>query len=91
MSINGIHIELDTFDPFSLLTILRDETRAQGALSELGLPNKAVNTILRMDLSSSVSVKVDLRSPQFNLWFNNIEKDTMYRHWTSVRPFATFL
>eukprot|EP00958_Prasinococcus_capsulatus_P005362 scaffold518_cov388-Prasinococcus_capsulatus_cf.AAC.62 len=82
VSINGIRIDMDTFDPFYLLNILRDETRAQGALTGLGLPNRVVNSILQLDLSSTVNVKIDLRSPQFTLWFNNIEKDNMYRMWT---------
>ncbi|KAA0715726.1 UDP-glucose:glycoprotein glucosyltransferase 2 [Triplophysa tibetana] len=82
--INGIHIDLDLHDPFSILDILRGEAKVLEGLHNLGIRGSSVNKFLHLSTTSSVedSYALDIRHSAI-MWVNDIEKDSPYRHWPS--------
>ncbi|XP_057192327.1 UDP-glucose:glycoprotein glucosyltransferase 2 isoform X1 [Triplophysa rosa] len=82
--INGIHIDLDLHDPFSILDILRGEAKILEGLHNLGIRGSSVNKFLHLSTTSTVedSYALDIRHSAI-MWVNDIEKDSPYRHWPS--------
>ncbi|XP_038615183.1 UDP-glucose:glycoprotein glucosyltransferase 2 [Tachyglossus aculeatus] len=84
--INGLHIDLDVHDPFSILEILKSDGKVMHGLHDLGLSEKDLSRLLRLNAhSTDVSYALDIRHPSI-IWINDIEKDDMYEMWpTSCR------
>ncbi|XP_016093403.1 UDP-glucose:glycoprotein glucosyltransferase 2-like [Sinocyclocheilus grahami] len=82
--INGIHIDLDIHNPFSILDILRTEAKILEGLHNLGIRGSSVSKFLHLPSSTTVedSYALDIRHSSI-MWANDIEKDSMYRHWPS--------
>ncbi|XP_043104748.1 UDP-glucose:glycoprotein glucosyltransferase 1 isoform X4 [Puntigrus tetrazona] len=82
--INGIHIDLDIHNPFSILDILRTEATILEGLHNLGIRGSSVSKFLHLPSSTTVedSYALDIRHSSI-MWVNDIEKDSMYRHWPS--------
>ncbi|XP_050975061.1 UDP-glucose:glycoprotein glucosyltransferase 2 isoform X2 [Labeo rohita] len=82
--INGIHVDLDIHNPFSILDILRTEAKILEGLHNLGIRGSSISKFLHLPSSTTVedSYALDIRHSSI-LWVNDIEKDSMYRHWPS--------
>uniref|UniRef100_A0AAY5E847 UDP-glucose glycoprotein glucosyltransferase 1 n=1 Tax=Electrophorus electricus TaxID=8005 RepID=A0AAY5E847_ELEEL len=81
--INGLHIDLDVQDIFSILDILRSEARVMEGLRSLLVDSPHVHDILKLDVQPADSdYGVDIRSPAV-YWINNLETDGRYASWPS--------
>ncbi|KAK7882501.1 hypothetical protein WMY93_028675 [Mugilogobius chulae] len=81
--INGLHIDLDVHNPFSILDILRGEAKVLEGLHNLGIKGEHQAKLLRLPVSNvDDSYALDIRDPAI-MWFNDIENDPMYRSWPS--------
>ncbi|CAB1328546.1 unnamed protein product [Coregonus sp. 'balchen'] len=66
--INGLHIDLDVHNPFSILDTIRGEAKILEGLHNLGITGEDLGKLLRLPM---------------NPWINDIETDSMYRSWPS--------
>ncbi|EMP42619.1 UDP-glucose:glycoprotein glucosyltransferase 1 [Chelonia mydas] len=81
--INGLHIDLDTQDIFSLFDVLRNEARVMEGLHSLGIEGLSLHNVLKLNIQPSDSdYAVDIRSPAIS-WINNLEIDSRYNSWPS--------
>ncbi|XP_070694105.1 UDP-glucose:glycoprotein glucosyltransferase 2 isoform X3 [Pempheris klunzingeri] len=91
--INGLHIDLDIHNPFSILDILRGEARVLEGLHNLGIKGEHQGKLLRLPVNAvDDSYALDIRHPAI-MWINDIENDPAYRSWpTGVQELlrATF-
>ncbi|XP_054642539.1 UDP-glucose:glycoprotein glucosyltransferase 2 isoform X2 [Dunckerocampus dactyliophorus] len=79
--INGLHIDLDIHNPFSILEILRGEARVLEGLHNLGVKGEHQSTLLKLPVNHvSDSYALDIRHPAI-MWMNDIENDPMYSSW----------
>ncbi|XP_044147949.1 LOW QUALITY PROTEIN: UDP-glucose:glycoprotein glucosyltransferase 1-like [Bufo gargarizans] len=79
--INGLHIDLDSQDIFSLFDVLRNEARVMEGLHRLGIEGSALHNVLKLNIQPSTSdYAVDIRSPAIS-WVNNLELDGRYNSW----------
>uniref|UniRef100_A0A3Q2EG56 UDP-glucose ceramide glucosyltransferase-like 1 n=1 Tax=Cyprinodon variegatus TaxID=28743 RepID=A0A3Q2EG56_CYPVA len=79
--INGLHIDLDVHNPFSLLDILRGEAKVLEGLHNLGVKGEHQGKLLRLPVNAvDDSYALDIRHPAI-MWMNDIENDQMYRSW----------
>ncbi|KAM9851238.1 UDP-glucose:glycoprotein glucosyltransferase 2 [Aulostomus maculatus] len=79
--INGLHIDLDVHNPFSILEILRGEARVLEGLHNLGIKGEHQGTLLRLPVNHVAdSYALDIRHPAI-MWMNDIESDLMYSSW----------
>ncbi|XP_077147439.1 UDP-glucose:glycoprotein glucosyltransferase 1 isoform X1 [Ranitomeya variabilis] len=79
--INGLHVDLDSQDIFSLFDVLRNEARVMEGLHRLGIEGSALHDVLKLNIQPSVSdYAVDIRSPAIS-WVNNLELDSRYTSW----------
>ncbi|XP_076026136.1 UDP-glucose:glycoprotein glucosyltransferase 2 isoform X2 [Genypterus blacodes] len=91
--INGLHIDLDVHNPFSILDILRGEAMVLEGLHNLGIKGEDQAKLLRLPVNHvDDSYALDIRDPAI-MWINDIENDPLYRNWpTGVQELlrATF-
>uniref|UniRef100_A0A2K5PG13 UDP-glucose ceramide glucosyltransferase-like 1 n=1 Tax=Cebus imitator TaxID=2715852 RepID=A0A2K5PG13_CEBIM len=81
--INGLHIDLDTQDIFSLFDVLRNEARVMEGLHRLGIEGLSLHNVLKLNIQpSEADYAVDIRSPAIS-WVNNLEVDSRYNSWPS--------
>ncbi|XP_004704006.2 UDP-glucose:glycoprotein glucosyltransferase 1 [Echinops telfairi] len=81
--INGLHIDLDTQDIFSLSDILRNEAWVMEGLHRLGIEGLSLHNVLKLNIQpSEADYAVDIRSPAIS-WINNLEVDSRYDSWPS--------
>ncbi|XP_007461376.1 PREDICTED: UDP-glucose:glycoprotein glucosyltransferase 1 [Lipotes vexillifer] len=81
--INGLHIDLETQDIFSLFDILRNEARVMEGLHRLGIEGLSLHNVLKLNIQpSEADYAVDIRSPAIS-WINNLEVDSRYNSWPS--------
>uniref|UniRef100_A0A8C8IYC8 UDP-glucose ceramide glucosyltransferase-like 1 n=1 Tax=Oncorhynchus tshawytscha TaxID=74940 RepID=A0A8C8IYC8_ONCTS len=79
--INGLHIDLDTQDIFSVFEVLRSEARVMEGLRSLLIETPFIHDILKLNVQPSDSdYAVDIRNPAVN-WMNNLETDSRYGSW----------
>ncbi|XP_047456701.1 UDP-glucose:glycoprotein glucosyltransferase 2 isoform X2 [Mugil cephalus] len=79
--INGLHIDLDIHNPFSILDILREEARVLEGLHNLGIKGEDQGKLLRLPVNAvDDSYALDIRHPAI-MWMNDVENDPMYRGW----------
>ncbi|CAB1327916.1 unnamed protein product [Coregonus sp. 'balchen'] len=79
--INGLHIDLDTQDIFSVFEVLRSEARVMEGLRSLLIETPYIHDILKLNVQPSDSdYAVDIRNPAIN-WINNLETDSRYGSW----------
>ncbi|XP_014904360.1 UDP-glucose:glycoprotein glucosyltransferase 1 isoform X1 [Poecilia latipinna] len=79
--INGLHIDLDTQDIFSVLDVLRSEARVMEGLRSLLIETPYIHDILKLNVQPSDSdYAVDIRNPAI-CWINNLETDHRYSSW----------
>ncbi|XP_062849869.1 UDP-glucose:glycoprotein glucosyltransferase 1 [Trichomycterus rosablanca] len=81
--INGLHIDLDVQDIFSVFDVLRGEARVMEGLRNLLIDTPFIHDILKLNVQPSDSdYAVDIRSPAV-YWINNLETDGRYASWPS--------
>ncbi|XP_068428233.1 UDP-glucose:glycoprotein glucosyltransferase 2 isoform X1 [Clinocottus analis] len=81
--INGLHIDLDINNPFSILDILRGEARVLEGLHNLGIQGEHQGKLLRLPVNAvDDKYALDIRHPAI-MWINDIENDPVYRSWPS--------
>ncbi|KAI1882729.1 hypothetical protein AGOR_G00237940 [Albula goreensis] len=81
--INGLHIDLDVQDIFSVFDVLRNEARVMEGLRSLLVETPFIHDILKLNVQPADSdYAVDIRSPAIN-WINNLETDGRYASWPS--------
>uniref|UniRef100_A0A8D0HBJ3 UDP-glucose ceramide glucosyltransferase-like 1 n=1 Tax=Sphenodon punctatus TaxID=8508 RepID=A0A8D0HBJ3_SPHPU len=81
--INGLHIDLDTQDIFSLFDVLRNEARVMEGLHSLGIEGPSLHNVLKLNIQpTDTDYAVDIRSPAIS-WVNNLELDSRYNSWPS--------
>uniref|UniRef100_A0A3Q3WAW8 Uncharacterized protein n=1 Tax=Mola mola TaxID=94237 RepID=A0A3Q3WAW8_MOLML len=79
--INGLHIDLDAQDIFSVFELLRSEARVMEGLSSLHIDTSYIHDILKLNVQPSESdYAVDIRNPAIS-WINNLETDHRYSSW----------
>ncbi|XP_026873963.2 UDP-glucose:glycoprotein glucosyltransferase 2 isoform X2 [Electrophorus electricus] len=79
--INGMHIDLDVHNPFSILDIIRGEAKILEGLHNLGIKGPNVSKFLRLPVTSvEDSYALDIRHDSI-MWINDIEKDSTYQSW----------
>ncbi|XP_061600047.1 UDP-glucose:glycoprotein glucosyltransferase 1 isoform X2 [Cololabis saira] len=79
--INGLHIDLETQDIFSVFEVLRSETRVMEGLRSLLIETPYIHDILKLNVQPSDSdYAVDIRNPAV-CWINNLETDHRYSSW----------
>lgn len=79
--INGLHIDLDIHNPFSILDILRGEAKVLEGLHNLGVKGEHQGKLRRLPVNTvDDSYALDIRHPAI-MWLNDVENDPMYRSW----------
>ncbi|KAJ8252912.1 hypothetical protein GJAV_G00206940 [Gymnothorax javanicus] len=79
--INGLHVDLDVHNPFSILELIRREARVLDGLFSLGLKGEAQSRLLRLPSHPlEDGYALDIRHPAVT-WINDIETDPTYRSW----------
>ncbi|CAK6966998.1 UDP-glucose:glycoprotein glucosyltransferase 1 [Scomber scombrus] len=79
--INGLHIDLDSQDIFSVFEVLRSEARVMEGLRSLHIETPYIHDILKLNVQPSDSdYAVDIRNPAIS-WINNLETDHRYSSW----------
>ncbi|KAE8604939.1 hypothetical protein XENTR_v10014902 [Xenopus tropicalis] len=82
--INGLHVDLDSQDIFSLFDTLRNEARVMEGLFRLGIDGTALQNVLKLNIQpSTADYAVDIRHPAIT-WVNNLEMDSRYNSWPST-------
>uniref|UniRef100_A0A8C7JBL7 UDP-glucose ceramide glucosyltransferase-like 1 n=1 Tax=Oncorhynchus kisutch TaxID=8019 RepID=A0A8C7JBL7_ONCKI len=81
--INGLHIDLDVHNPFSILDTIRGEAKILEGLHNLGIKEENLGKLLRLPMNPvEENYALDIRHPAIT-WINDIETDSMYRSWPS--------
>lgn len=81
--LNGLPIDLDFDDPFSILETLKLEGKAVNGLHSLGLKGDMLRKFLSLSIRSDDNTyALDIRHSAI-IWVNNLEKDHMYDKWPS--------
>ncbi|XP_038673760.1 UDP-glucose:glycoprotein glucosyltransferase 1 isoform X3 [Scyliorhinus canicula] len=81
--INGLHIDLDLQNPFSILDILKREGRIMDGLYNLGIKNKDLSKLLNLNVYPiEENPALDIRHSAI-IWMNDLERDQKYRSWPS--------
>ncbi|XP_077946524.1 UDP-glucose:glycoprotein glucosyltransferase 2 isoform X7 [Gasterosteus aculeatus] len=79
--INGLHIDLDVHNPFSILDVLRAEARVLEGLHNLGIKGEHQGKLLRLPVNAvDDRYALDIRHPAI-MWMNDIENDPVYGSW----------
>uniref|UniRef100_A0AAQ4QWN4 UDP-glucose ceramide glucosyltransferase-like 1 n=1 Tax=Gasterosteus aculeatus aculeatus TaxID=481459 RepID=A0AAQ4QWN4_GASAC len=79
--INGLHIDLDVHNPFSILDVLRAEARVLEGLHNLGIKGEHQGKLLRLPVNAvDDRYALDIRHPAI-MWINDIENDPVYGSW----------
>ncbi|XP_038243099.1 UDP-glucose:glycoprotein glucosyltransferase 2 isoform X1 [Dermochelys coriacea] len=83
--LNGLPIDLDFHDPFSILETLKLEGKVLHGLHDLGIKEEAFSKFMRLQIhpvDPDDSCVLDIRHSSI-IWVNNIEKDHIYNKWTT--------
>ncbi|XP_036155466.1 UDP-glucose:glycoprotein glucosyltransferase 2 [Myotis myotis] len=79
--INGLHVDMDALDPFSILDMLKLEGKMMNGLHKLGINGEDMNEFLK--LNSHVwdnNYVLDIRHSSI-MWINDLENDDLYVTW----------
>uniref|UniRef100_A0A672UAU3 UDP-glucose ceramide glucosyltransferase-like 1 n=1 Tax=Strigops habroptila TaxID=2489341 RepID=A0A672UAU3_STRHB len=79
--LNGLHIDLDFHDPFSILDTLKLEGKVMHGLHELGIKEETLSKFMRLHIHpTDDTYALDIRHSSI-IWINNIEQDYSYSTW----------
>ncbi|KAB0343817.1 hypothetical protein FD754_020743 [Muntiacus muntjak] len=81
--INGLRVDMDSYDPFSLLDMLKLEGKMMNGLHSLGIKGEDMSKFLKLSARSwDDTYALDIRHSSI-MWVNNLETDEMYLTWPS--------
>lgn len=81
--INGLQIDLDIQNPFSILETLKTEGKGMHGLHDLGIQGDDLNKLIRLQVHpAEESYALDIRHSSI-YWLNGIETDRRYSTWPS--------
>ncbi|KAF6038703.1 UGGT2 [Bugula neritina] len=81
--INGISMDIDTLDMFSLYDSIREDLTIMELLSQQGLDNADVGSLLRqLSNNKDQQYALDIRDSAIT-FINNLERDEIYSSWPS--------
>lgn len=82
--LNGLAIDMDVYDIFTLLDVMTAEARMVEGLHSLGLKGNMMQEFLQLDLKDGEdsSYAVDIRHSAIK-YVNDLAKDRYYRNWPS--------
>ncbi|XP_048350418.1 UDP-glucose:glycoprotein glucosyltransferase 2 [Sphaerodactylus townsendi] len=79
--LNGLPIDLDFHDPFSILETLKREGKAMHGLHTLGIKGDVLSKFMRLSAhNADDTYALDFRHSSI-IWINDIEKDQTYNKW----------
>ncbi|XP_027501076.1 UDP-glucose:glycoprotein glucosyltransferase 2 isoform X1 [Corapipo altera] len=79
--LNGLPIDLDFHDPFSILETLKLEGKVMHGLHELGIKEEILSKFMRLHIHpTDNSYALDIRHSSI-VWINNVEQDHSYSTW----------
>ncbi|KAM6293155.1 UDP-glucose:glycoprotein glucosyltransferase 2 isoform 3-T6 [Porphyrio hochstetteri] len=79
--LNGLHIDLDFHDPFSILETLKLEGKVMHGLHELGIKDEILSKFMRLHIHpADDTYALDIRHSSI-IWVNDIEQDLSYSTW----------
>ncbi|XP_008578332.1 PREDICTED: UDP-glucose:glycoprotein glucosyltransferase 2-like, partial [Galeopterus variegatus] len=82
--INGLPLDMDVYDPFSILDMLKLEGKMMNGLHNLGINGEDMSTFLRLNSHvshvSEHSYVLDIRHSSI-MWINDLENDGLYVTW----------
>uniref|UniRef100_A0A9L0I4V3 UDP-glucose ceramide glucosyltransferase-like 1 n=1 Tax=Equus asinus TaxID=9793 RepID=A0A9L0I4V3_EQUAS len=79
--INGLRVDMDTYDPFNLLDMLKLEGKMMNGLRNLGINGEDMSKFLKLNspvLDSTYAL--DIRHSAV-MWINDLENDHLYVMW----------
>ncbi|XP_077554205.1 UDP-glucose-glycoprotein glucosyltransferase isoform X3 [Haemaphysalis longicornis] len=80
---NGLYYDIDVVDLFSLLQVLKQETRLLEGLHNIGIPKDIIPQLVKVDLvNNKQEYGVDIRDSAV-MYINDLETDAAYRNWPS--------
>ncbi|XP_075241125.1 UDP-glucose:glycoprotein glucosyltransferase 1-like [Convolutriloba macropyga] len=82
MLLNGLQIDIETLDPFSLVDVLYSESKLITSLFNFGLPFEYIRHLLNLNIGvqGEDEYAVDIRNDAIN-YVNDIERDDRYKKW----------
>ncbi|XP_035301399.1 UDP-glucose:glycoprotein glucosyltransferase 2 isoform X1 [Cricetulus griseus] len=79
--INGLLVDMDVYDPFSILDMLKSEGKLMSGLKNLGFNDEDMSKFLKLNLPVwSYDYVLDIRHPSI-VWVNDLENDGAYVNW----------
>ncbi|XP_072478199.1 UDP-glucose:glycoprotein glucosyltransferase 2 isoform X2 [Notamacropus eugenii] len=79
--VNGLQIDLDFHDPFSILDMLKLEGKVMNGLHDLGIKEEDFSKLLKLNTHHVDDIyALDIRHPSI-MWVNNLEQDDIYTTW----------
>ncbi|VTJ52423.1 Hypothetical predicted protein [Marmota monax] len=79
--INGLHVDMDVYDPFSILDMLKLEGKVMNGLQNLGINGENLSKFLKLNSHVWESAYIlDIRHSSI-VWINDLENDGLYVTW----------
>lgn len=80
--LNGLELNIDIVDVFTLTSLLRKEARLLESLHQVGLSLDQMRDLIYLDTSSkNTDYGIDLRDSAIQ-WLNDLETDKKYSYWS---------
>ncbi|XP_036880881.2 UDP-glucose:glycoprotein glucosyltransferase 2 isoform X1 [Manis javanica] len=79
--INGLHVDKDAYDPFSILDMLKLEGQIMNGFRSLGINREDRSKFLKLNPHDwDDTYALDIRHPSI-VWINDLERDNLYVTW----------
>ncbi|KAM5288069.1 UDP-glucose:glycoprotein glucosyltransferase 2 [Ctenodactylus gundi] len=79
--INGLHVDIDAYDPFSILDLLKLEGKMMNGLHNIGIDREDMGKFLKLNSrDEEYSYILDIRHSSI-VWINDLENDELYVKW----------
>ncbi|XP_076401678.1 UDP-glucose:glycoprotein glucosyltransferase 2 isoform X1 [Peromyscus maniculatus bairdii] len=79
--INGLLVDMDVYDPFSILDMLKSEGKLMSGLKNLGLSEEDMSKFLKLNSPVwNYDYVLDIRHSSI-VWINDLENDGLYISW----------
>ncbi|XP_067127795.1 UDP-glucose:glycoprotein glucosyltransferase 1 isoform X1 [Centruroides vittatus] len=79
--INGMYFDMEVTDIFTLLQVLKQETRVIEGLHSVSVPESKISKLLKMDfIEDKQEYAIDIRDSAVQ-YINDIETDRHYKNW----------
>ncbi|XP_052105584.1 UDP-glucose:glycoprotein glucosyltransferase 1-like [Mytilus californianus] len=81
--VNGLPIDIDVYDMFTFLDVMRSEAKLMQGLFSLGFKGNDLSQLMKLDLSGETeNFALDIRHTAIQ-YINDLEKDKKYSNWPS--------